>query len=209
MFELLARASRSDAPCWWPRPTRARRWRRRRAGRTRSAGSPTSSRCFRTTRSRPARSSSPTASCGSRSTPRATCRASIRWTATASSSASCNHRRARPPTATRCWCPTTRLSGSILQRLLDLGIDQFFNTANDLVVPSEGGWRVDPSGGTFIPGTRIGCFGPGGNIVEKRRHARQLLRAAGDGTVSRRRAERSAAEAGAARSGANVCRIGA
>ena len=55
-------------------------------------------------------------------------------------------------------------SGSILQRLLDVGIDQFFNTANDLVVPSEGGWRVDPSGGTFIPGTRIGCFGPGGNI---------------------------------------------
>ena len=55
-------------------------------------------------------------------------------------------------------------TGGVLQRLLDVGIDQFFNTANDLVVPSEGGWRVDPSGGTFIPGTRIGCFGPGGNI---------------------------------------------
>jgi CHAT domain-containing protein len=52
----------------------------------------------------------------------------------------------------------------MIQRLLDIGIDQFFNTANDLVVPSEGGWRVDPSGGTFIPGSRIGCFGPGGNI---------------------------------------------
>ena len=56
-------------------------------------------------------------------------------------------------------------SGSVLQRLLDIGIDQFFNTANDLVVPSEGGWRVDPSGGAFIPGSRIGCFGPGGNIA--------------------------------------------
>lgn len=54
--------------------------------------------------------------------------------------------------------------GAVLKRLLDMGIDQFFNTANDLVVPSEGGWRVDPSGGSFIPGSRIGCFGPGGNI---------------------------------------------
>jgi len=56
-------------------------------------------------------------------------------------------------------------SGSVLTRLLDMGIDQFFNTANDLVVPSEGGWRVDPSGGSFVPGSRIGCFGPGGNIA--------------------------------------------
>jgi CHAT domain-containing protein len=56
-------------------------------------------------------------------------------------------------------------TGSVLTRLLDMGIDQFFNSANDLVVPSEGGWRVDPSGGSFIPGSRIGCFGPGGNIV--------------------------------------------
>ena len=31
-------------------------------------------------------------------------------------------------------------------------------------MPSAGGWRVDPSGGAFIPGSRIGCFGPGGNI---------------------------------------------
>ncbi len=54
--------------------------------------------------------------------------------------------------------------GSVLRRLADAGIDQFFNTANDLVVPSEGGWRVDPLAGNFIPGTRIGCFGPGGNI---------------------------------------------
>ena len=55
-------------------------------------------------------------------------------------------------------------TSSMLSRLLDMGIDQFFNTANDLVVPSEGGWRIDPSGGSFVPGSRIGCFGPGGNI---------------------------------------------
>ena len=55
-------------------------------------------------------------------------------------------------------------SGNVLARLVDIGADQFFNGANDLVVPAEGGWRVDASGRAFIPGTRIGCFGPGGNI---------------------------------------------
>jgi len=56
-------------------------------------------------------------------------------------------------------------TGDVLKRLLDTGVDQFFGSANDLVVPSEGGWRVDHSGVTFIPGSRIGCFGPGGNIA--------------------------------------------
>ena len=51
-----------------------------------------------------------------------------------------------------------------LARLLDIGLDQFFGSANDLVVPSEGGWRIDRSGSTFIPGARIGCFGQGGNL---------------------------------------------
>jgi hypothetical protein len=36
-------------------------------------------------------------------------------------------------------------TGDTLRRLVDAGIDQFFGTANDLVVPSEGGWRVDGS----------------------------------------------------------------
>jgi hypothetical protein len=53
---------------------------------------------------------------------------------------------------------------NVLQRLLDVGLDQFFGSANDLVVPSEGGWRVDRSGSAFIPAARIGCFGPGGNL---------------------------------------------
>ncbi|MEO8259426.1 MAG: CHAT domain-containing protein [Acidobacteriota bacterium] len=56
--------------------------------------------------------------------------------------------------------PTGRLT-----RLLDIGLDQFFGSANDLVVPSEGGWRIDRSGSKFIPGARIGCFGQGGNLA--------------------------------------------
>lgn len=55
-------------------------------------------------------------------------------------------------------------SGSVLQRLLDIGVDQFFGSANDLVVPSEGGWRIDRANGVSIPAARIGCFGPGGNL---------------------------------------------
>ena len=49
---------------------------------------------------------------------------------------------ARPAPTPR-WSPTTTRPATTLQRLLDVGIDQFFGTANDLVVPSEGGWRVD------------------------------------------------------------------
>lgn len=54
--------------------------------------------------------------------------------------------------------------GHLLQRLMDAGIDQFFGSANDLVVPSEGGWRIDRTSTPLIPSTRIGCFGPGGNV---------------------------------------------
>lgn len=56
-------------------------------------------------------------------------------------------------------------SGAVLARMVDTGIDQFFGSANDLVVPSEGGWRVDQSDTAFIPAARIGCFGPGGNLA--------------------------------------------
>jgi hypothetical protein len=63
--------------------------------------------------------------------------------------------------------------GAVWRRMADLGVDLFFNTANDLVVPTEGGWRVDPGSGTLIPGARIGCFGRGGNEV-----------AAGEGAVT-------------------------
>jgi hypothetical protein len=54
---------------------------------------------------------------------------------------------------------------SLLKRMLDVGIDAFFGSANDLVVPSEGGWRIDRVPAMpAIPSSRIGCFGPGGNF---------------------------------------------
>ena len=52
---------------------------------------------------------------------------------------------------------------TLLVRLADMGVDGFFATANDLVVPTEGGWQG--SGDTpavGVPVDRIGCFGPGG-----------------------------------------------
>ena len=56
-------------------------------------------------------------------------------------------------------------AGEVLLRMLDTGVDQFFGSANDLVVPSEGGWRIDQPGAGFIPAARIGCYGPGGNLA--------------------------------------------
>jgi hypothetical protein len=53
---------------------------------------------------------------------------------------------------------------ALWQRALDVGVDQFFGSANDLVVPAEGGWRIDRDGTPHIPSDRIGCFGPGGNL---------------------------------------------
>lgn len=55
--------------------------------------------------------------------------------------------------------------GALWQRLLDVGIDGFFNAANDLVVPTEGGWRIDKGGASYVPASRIGCFGAGGNLL--------------------------------------------
>ncbi len=58
---------------------------------------------------------------------------------------------------------------AILQRIVDAGADLFFPTANDLVVPTEGGWRVDAGSGAAaaIPGDRVGCFGLGGNLPQR------------------------------------------
>lgn len=55
-------------------------------------------------------------------------------------------------------------TGGLGQRLLDVGIDGFFGAANDLVVPSEGGWRVDREGAAHLAAERVGCFGAGGNL---------------------------------------------
>ena len=52
----------------------------------------------------------------------------------------------------------------VLARALDLGIDWFFDSANDLVVPTAGGWRIDQLP-EIIPAEQIGVFGPGGNIA--------------------------------------------
>jgi hypothetical protein len=70
-----------------------------------------------------------------------------------------------PPDAYSSLVANYNPTGDVLKRVLDTGVDQFFGSANDLVVPSEGGWRIDRSGVQFIPGNRIGCYGPGGNIA--------------------------------------------
>jgi hypothetical protein len=56
-------------------------------------------------------------------------------------------------------------SGNLLARMVDAGVDGFFAGANDLVVPSEGGWRIDVGHGLAVPPERVGCFGPGGNLT--------------------------------------------
>ena len=56
-------------------------------------------------------------------------------------------------------------AGNLLARLVGAGVDSFFSGANDFVVPSEGGWRVDAAEELAIPGERVGCFGPGGNLT--------------------------------------------
>ena len=56
---------------------------------------------------------------------------------------------------------------SVLLRMFDVGVDAFFTSANDLVVPTEGGWRVDkPGAAPAIAAAAIGCFGPGGNLPD-------------------------------------------
>lgn len=53
---------------------------------------------------------------------------------------------------------------NLARRMLDIGVDQFFASANDLVTPTEGGWRTDRDGSSHVARERIGCFGPGGNL---------------------------------------------
>lgn len=52
---------------------------------------------------------------------------------------------------------------TVWARALDLGIDWFFDGANDLVVPTAGGFRVDRTLAS-IPSAQIGVYGPGGNL---------------------------------------------
>jgi hypothetical protein len=76
----------------------------------------------------------------------------------------------RPPTeAYSALVANFEPDATVLQRIIDAGADLFFPTANDLVVPTEGGWRVDAGSGTAvtIPGDRVGCFGLGGNLAQQ------------------------------------------
>lgn len=52
----------------------------------------------------------------------------------------------------------------VWRRLLDLGIDGFFEGANDLVVPTAGALAVAPGIPRVIPSARVACFGAGGNL---------------------------------------------
>src|SRR5579871_4376502 len=49
-------------------------------------------------------------------------------------------------------------TGNVAARILDLGIDGIFGVANDLVVPTEGGWKTDQHS-TWVSGSQIGCYG--------------------------------------------------
>ncbi len=53
----------------------------------------------------------------------------------------------------------------VLRRMADVGADWFFGGANDLVVPTDGGWALGRDGGAVVPPERIGCFGRGGNLA--------------------------------------------
>lgn len=55
---------------------------------------------------------------------------------------------------------------NVLARMLDVGVDLVFQTANDLVVPTEGGWLVDQPTDHVIPGDQIGCYGQDGNLPD-------------------------------------------
>ena len=58
-------------------------------------------------------------------------------------------------------------TASEARRLLDAGVDTFFGGANDLVVPTEGGWRLAWQTPDAISAQRIGCFGAGGNLTAR------------------------------------------
>ena len=58
---------------------------------------------------------------------------------------------------------------SLMARMRDAGVHRFFGSANDLVVPTEGGWQLGATSGggasRAIAAGAIGCFGPDGNLT--------------------------------------------
>jgi hypothetical protein len=71
-----------------------------------------------------------------------------------------------PPRAYSALVANFEPDRGLLQRMLDVGVDLVFQTANDLVVPSEGGWHVDTGATPVIAGDQLGCFGRGGNVPD-------------------------------------------
>jgi hypothetical protein len=53
---------------------------------------------------------------------------------------------------------------SLWRRLVDAGIDGFFDGANDLVVPTAGAWQVDAAIPAVVPAERVASFGLDGNL---------------------------------------------
>jgi hypothetical protein len=71
-----------------------------------------------------------------------------------------------PPRAYSALAANFEPDRGLLQRMLDVGVDLVFQTANDLVVPSEGSWHMDTGTTPVMAGDQIGCFGRGGNVPD-------------------------------------------
>jgi len=69
-----------------------------------------------------------------------------------------------PPKAYSSLVSNFQPENNVLARMLDAGVDLVFQTANDLVVPTEGGWLVDQLVARVVPEDQIGCFGQDGNL---------------------------------------------
>ena len=133
----------------------------------------------------------------------ATCRDCARWTAPASCVAGLQAPPGPPASAYSALVANYHPDAALWQRALDVGVDSFFASANDLVVPSEGGWRTDREGALACARRPHRLLRPRRQPAHRRRrpgHPRQLLRPPGDGRVSRQRARREAAGPGRDRS---------
>ena len=53
---------------------------------------------------------------------------------------------------------------ALWRRLVDAGIDGFFDGANDLVIPTAGAWQVDAAAPAVVPAERVASFGLDGNL---------------------------------------------
>lgn len=68
-----------------------------------------------------------------------------------------------PPADSYSALVSNYVAKDIATMMVEAGVGLVFSGAHDLVVPTEGGWRVDYNLAN-IPAARIACFGPGGNL---------------------------------------------